>query len=166
MKKYPFFLLFCITLSGVSFGQTAPNELFNENNYGKVGQGLDSESSNELYLIWYRNIQDTTYTLKKAFFDSSCTKMFSKSFYKDNLLTGPFQSYTDGALTFQGYYKQGKLDGETLTYYKGKIIQRAHYTEGNRSGTWEEFDLEGKRTKKNTYDEGGRLLSVEKSSAN
>jgi hypothetical protein len=166
MKKYLSLLLFSAAFSGISYGQAASNEMYIENNYVKVHQGLDPASANEVYMIWYRHVQDTTYIYKKAFSDSSYTKMLTKSFYKKDVLTGPFESYTDGALTFQGTYKEGQLDGETLTFYKGKTIQRAHYTAGIKTGIFEEFDLEGKRTKKATYDDDGHLVSVEKSLSN
>ncbi|WP_121356810.1 toxin-antitoxin system YwqK family antitoxin [Flavisolibacter nicotianae] len=162
MKIVLILFLLGITFPGLSYSQTILDETFNENNYVKQRQGLDPESSNELYAIWYRLVQDTSYTYKKTFLDSNYTQILTKSFYKKDLQVGPFYGYLSGILTFQGFYKQGRLDGETLTYHNGTIVQRAHYTNGIKTGLWEEFDLEGKPIRKITYNMRGLVVTEEK----
>lgn len=162
MKLFFSFSLIVSLLPLLSQAQSPDSSLFNESGYIQKRQGVDAESAGELYSILYRNTQDTTYFFKKTFLDSSYQQLHTKSFYWRDLLVGPYTEYKSEALTFQGYYKKGLLDGETITYNQGKIIQRAHYVDGVKTGLWEEFDLDGKPTRKITYDGRGHLISEEK----
>ena len=77
--------------------------------------------------------------------DSGGTKPLSKTFYFNNKLHGPYESYQMNNILAKGRYKDGKLDGERITYYSNgtTMMEKANYTEGKRSGVWEFYNMQG-----------------------
>jgi len=186
MKKRLLPLVALVLLPTLFYGQSNNAQLFNESNYLPIGQGLDPESSNQLYAVKYRSTQDSLYTLKKVYADSLFTQLLSKAFYKGNLLDGPFYAYAldssktqplarfpnmlvEDALrlypvdtiTVTAYYKNGKLVGERMTYRGNKMAQQGSFTSGVKVGEWKDYNMQGQLRRKTTYNNKGRKIAEE-----
>lgn len=159
--KQLFPLLLTLLLPFLSNAQVATPSIYDETHYVQAALDLGPENSDEPNTLWFRNTQDPTYLLKKVFADSSYSQVSAKFFYKDNFLEGPYYRYVNGVLSVQGSYKKGKLDGEHLSYSNQKLLLRSFYVAGLRSGTWEAYDLQGKLTRKTTFDNQGFVAAEE-----
>lgn len=153
-------ILSTLLLSSMSFAQSgnqlSDSVLYNPGNYS-ASSSLQT-TSNFAYEITYTHSQDAGYKMKRVFLDSAQTKLVSKSFYHQNKLHGPYESYAMNKLQAKGRYKNGKLDGERLTYYNGGIVQeKASFKNGKRDGVWEYYSPQGLLKRRVTYNNNGTI---------
>lgn len=143
-------LVLLLSITGRSQG------LFNESSYSLISQGIDSTG---MYVKTFTSNQDGNCQMKKMYLDSSYTEMISRSFFKSNVQEGPFTIFSKGQVSLKGDYKNGQWDGERLTYRNNVLLQKAYYTEGVKTGTWDEFSMQGQLKRKITYDSTGNVVS-------
>lgn len=137
-----------IFLPVCSCGQSEEYELFDERDYNKVRMGPDLDYP---YVIVFYNKRDTNYSLREVYFDESYTQLLWKSFFYKNVPEGPWYTYVNGDILTKGFYKAGRKDGERITYRNGKISQKAYFKDGKKVSVWEEYDANGKLTRKTVY---------------
>jgi antitoxin component YwqK of YwqJK toxin-antitoxin module len=143
-------LVLMLSLAGMCQGA------FSETNYSLVSQGSDSSG---LHVKTYTSNLDASYRMKKMYLDSSATELISKSFYKSDILEGPITLYAKGDISLKGTYKNGKWDGERLTYRTNVLLQKAYYHEGVKTGTWDEFNVQGHLKRRISYDSAGNVTT-------
>lgn len=165
MKLFIVILVSVILLPSAIFAQTPSQSLsntyLNENQYVQNSQGVDTGISERVFVVRFRHQQDTNYSFKLIYLDSSKNTLVGKRYYKSGLLDGPFEDYDNGALHAKGEYKMGKLHAEKLTYRNGIIVRRANFTDGKKSGIWQEYNQQGLLKKKITYDAFENIQSTE-----
>jgi len=121
-----------------------------------VQGATQQQASNGVHTVVYNNITNPAYQMKKTYMDSAGTKLLSTTFYHQNKLHGPYESYQMDKPLAKGRYKEGKLDGERITYWGNgtTIMEKANYTDGKRSGVWEYYNMQGILKRRVTYSNG------------
>ncbi|MEI9910593.1 MAG: hypothetical protein WDO71_13510 [Bacteroidota bacterium] len=128
--------------------------VFNDTNYIYSRKG---EADEYPYVMSFLYKLDTNWSLKKIYFDSAYSILFSKSFFYKGIPNGPHVGYVGGKIAGQCFFVDGKYDGERLTFEDGKIRLRAYFKKGIKVGTWIKYDKNGKIIQKTDYDNNGKM---------
>lgn len=87
----------------------------------------------------------------------------TQTFYHQNQLDGPYQTYQMDRPYIKGRYTEGKADGERFTYFFNGVVQeKAIFTNGRRSGVWEYRSLQGALQRLVTYGSNGAIVQDER----
>jgi antitoxin component YwqK of YwqJK toxin-antitoxin module len=134
--------------------------LYDEKNYYEVRKDTSLG-----YAIVYHNKLDTSYNMRKNFFDSTYSDtsfIFSRFFYHNDVSEEPYEVYSHGELFYKGLKKTGKDDGEYVKYQdSGRVDIKGTYKLGKKIGVWEDFYPTGVLFKKVYYDNEGNFIKQE-----
>lgn len=142
-----------VRLSLPSSGQVK-KPFFIDSNYVYSRKGADIDYP---YVITFLYKSDTNWSLKKLYFDSAYSTLVSKTFFYKRISNGPMIGYVDGKIAGQCFFIDGKYDGESLTFTDGKITRKAYFNKGVKTGTWIEYNKNGKVIRKTDYDSNGNM---------
>jgi antitoxin component YwqK of YwqJK toxin-antitoxin module len=155
MMKAKYILIILVFITGISCAQ---KDMYDLEDYKEIKRGIIMVDEVLVpNVIILQNKFDTNYTAKLTYDDTTYTNLSTTFFYYQGIANGPFKSYTAGRLFVTGYYKQGKREGERIVYGSHFIRNRQFFKNGLKTGTWEEYDDNGRLKRKTIYDDNGNL---------